>query len=141
MHNGAFRLRLDLSLFIDAIQQILGTDVGGHNQDRILEIDSFAGRIRDTSIIQNLQQDVKYIRVRFLNLIEEDNGIRFAPYCLGQLTALVISDISWRRSDQTGNGMFLHVFTHIDTNHVVLIVKQCLRQRFCKLCLADTGRT
>ena len=68
------------------IQQILGTDVGGHNQDRILEIDSFAGRIRDTSIIQNLQQDVKYIRVRFLNLIEEDNGIRFAPYCLGQLT-------------------------------------------------------
>ena len=83
---------------------------------------------------------VEVIRLlRCLNLAIYKMCIRDS--CLGQLTALVISDISWRRSDQTGNGMFLHVFTHIDTNHVVLIVKQCLRQRFCKLCLADTGRT
>ena len=37
--------------------------------------------------------------------------------------------------------MLLHILTHIDTDHIILIVKQGLGQRFRKLGLADTGRS
>ena len=76
-----------------------------------------------------------------LDLIKQNDTIRFSADCLCELTALIVSDISWRRSDQTGYGVFLHVFTHIDPDHVVLIIKQTCRKCLCKLCLADTGRS
>ena len=76
-----------------------------------------------------------------LDLIEEDNTVRFSADCLRQLTALIVSDISWRRSDQTGNGIFLHVFAHIDTDHVVLVIKQTGSKCLRKLSLADAGRS
>ena len=47
----------------------------------------------------------------------------------GQLAAFFIAHVSGRRADETGHGVFLHVFGHIDTHHVVLVVKQRLRQR------------
>ena len=37
--------------------------------------------------------------------------------------------------------MLLHVFAHIDTNHVALIIKEHLSQGLSQLGLADTGRT
>ena len=37
--------------------------------------------------------------------------------------------------------MLLHVFTHIDTHHIVLIVEQALRKSLCKLRLSDSGRS
>ena len=79
--------------------------------------------------------------MRLFNLVEQYNRIGFAAYRLGQLTALIVSDISGRRSDKTGDGVFLHVFGHIDTNHVVLVVKQAVCKSLCKLRLADTGGT
>ena len=79
--------------------------------------------------------------MRFLDLIEQNNRIWFSAHCLSQLAALLVAYISRRRSDQTGDGVFLHVFTHIDSNHVVLIIKQLFCQRFRKLCFTDTGRS
>ena len=141
VHNLGLCLRLDITVLVDAVKQVLGTDVGCQDDDRVLEVHGLAHGIRDTSVIENLKQDIEYIRVRFLDLIEEDNAVRFSADCLSQLTALIVSDISWRRSDQTGYGVLLHVFTHIDTNHVVLIVEQVRRKCLRKLGLADTGRS
>ena len=59
----------------------------------------------------------------------------------GQLTALFVSYVSGRRTDQTGDRIFLHVFAHIDTNHVVLVVKQCCCQALRQLRLTHTGRS
>ena len=75
------------------------------------------------------------------NLIEQHNRVGLAAYRLGQLTALIVSDISGRRSDKTGDGVFLHIFGHIDTNHVVFVIKQTIGKSLCKLRLADTGGT
>ena len=77
--------------------------------------------------------------MRLFNLIEQHDRIGLAAYRLGQLTALIVSDISGRRSDKTGDGVFLHVFGHIDTNHVVFVIKQAVCKSLCKLRLADTG--
>ena len=77
----------------------------------------------------------------FLDLIKQDNGIWFPAHCFGELTAFLIADISWRCSDETGDGIFLHIFTHIDTHHVVFVIKQAFGKGFGKLCLSNPGRT
>ena len=46
--------RLDTSIFPNAIQQIGRTDVGSHDQNRILEVNGTSLRIRDPAIIQYL---------------------------------------------------------------------------------------
>ena len=77
----------------------------------------------------------------FFDLIEKHNRVWFSTNSLGKLAAFIISDISRRRSDQTGHRVFLHILTHIDTHHIVLIIKQILCKCFCKLCLTYTGRS
>ena len=135
------RALADSAVRLDAVQQILGADVGCHNQDGVLKIHRPALRIRDTAVIQNLQQYVKHIRMRFFNLIKEHDAVRFSADCLCQLSAFIIADISRRSSDQPGDRILLHVLTHINTDHVVLIVEQLFRKCLCQLRFADAGGT
>ena len=76
-----------------------------------------------------------------LDLIEQYHAVRFSPDSFGQLTTFLISYISGRRSDQTRDRILLHVLTHIDTYHIILIVEQCCRQTLGQLRLTDTGRS
>ena len=141
VHDHILTFFPDVAVLVDALQQIGGTDVGRHDQNGILEVHRSALGVRDPAIIQHLQQHVEHVRVRFLNLIKEDNGVRFSPDSLCQLAAFLVSHISRRRSDQSGHGVFLHVLTHIDTHHILFIVEQAGCQRLGKLCFADTGRS
>ena len=61
--------------------------------------------------------------MRLFHLVQQDDAVGLAPHGLGQLTALVVAHVSRRRADQTADGELLHVFAHIDSNHVLLIVK------------------
>ena len=141
LHNQISRLLGNAAVILNTIQQILGSDVGGHDQNGVFEINSTTLGVGDTAIIEYLQQNVEYIRMCFLDLIEQNDRIWFSAHCLGQLSAFLVAYVSRRRSDQTGDGVLLHIFTHIDSNHVVLIVKQLFCKRFCKLCFTDTGRS
>ena len=76
-----------------------------------------------------------------LDLIEQYHAVRFSPDSFGQLTTFLISYISGRRSDQTRDRILLHVLTHIDTYHIILIVEQCCRQTLGQFRLTDTGRS
>ena len=78
--------------------------------------------------------------MRLFDLIEKHNTVGMAAHSLGQLTALLIADISRRRTDQTRYAEFLHILGHVDTDHVLFIVKQGLRQRLGQLGLADARR-
>ena len=77
----------------------------------------------------------------FLDLIKKYNTVWFTADCLSKLTALLISYISRRRSDQSGYRILLHVLTHINSDHILFIIKQILCQSFGKLCLTYTCRT
>ena len=122
-------------------KDLLRADIGRHDQDGVLEIHGPPLRIGDAAVIQYLQQYVEHIGVCFLDLVEEHDRVRFSADCLGQLTALFVADVSRRRSDQSGHGVFLHVLGHVDPDHVLLVVKKCLRQCFGQLGLTDTGGT
>src|SRR5699024_4170318 len=132
-------LFFNVSVFVDSLKKIGGTNIGSHNKDRVLEVHGSSLGIRDTSVVKHLQQYVEHIRMRLLDLIKKDNAVGFPAYRLCELSAFFISNISGRRSDQTGYGIFLHVFTHVDTDHILLVVKKCCRQSFCQFGLTYAG--
>ena len=95
-------------------------------------------RIGNMSVIEYLKQNVKYIRVRFLNLIKKKNTVWISAHLFTELSAFVITNISRRRSNQFGHTVFLHIFRHIHTDHCLFTAKHRFCQRFGKFCLTDT---
>ena len=116
---------------------LVGADVRGHDDDRVFEIDLAALAVGKLSILQNLKQDVKHVRMRLFNFIEQDDRIRFSAHLFGELAALVIADIARRRTDHARHTVLLHVFGHIDTHHGVLVAEERFGQRLAQLGLAD----
>ena len=140
-HNHISRFFTDIAVFINSLQQILGTNIGSKDDNGILKIYSTPLGISDTAIIQYLQQYIKYIWMCLFYFIKEDNAVRFTAYSFCQLATFIIANITWRRSDKTSHRMLLHVLTHINTHHIGLIIEQCLCQCLCKLCFTYTGRS
>jgi hypothetical protein len=63
--------------------------------------------VRQPPVVENLEQYMEYIRMRFLDLIEQHHRVRFSPHSLGQLPAFVVPDITRRRANQPRDGMLL----------------------------------
>ena len=74
------------------------------------------------------------------DLVKQDDRIGFPPDRLGQLPAFVIAHIPRRRTDETRDRMLLHVFRHIEPDHIGLIVKQKLGQRAGQFGFSHSGR-
>ena len=119
--------------------QLLLLEVGGHDEDGVLEVHRAALVVGQTAVVQHLQQDVEHVRMRLLDLVQQDHGVGLAPHGLGQLAALVVADVSRRRADQAADGVALLVLAHVDTGHHRLVVEEELRQRLGELGLAHAG--
>ena len=91
------------------------------------------------AVIQHLQQRVEDIRMRLLDLVEQHHGERLAAHLLGELAALLITDVSRRRTKETRCRILLGELGHIDANQRILIVEQELGQRLGQLGLAHAG--
>ena len=91
------------------------------------------------SVVEHLQEDVEHVRMRFLDLVEQHDLIGPAPHRLGQRSAFLVADIAWRRADEPGDRVLLHVFGHVDAHHRALIVEQEGCERLGELGLADAG--
>ncbi len=61
-------------------------------------------------------------------------------YTLGELSALLISHVSRRRSHKAAHREFFHIFTHVDSYKSVGRVKQIFRELLCQMGFSDTGR-
>ncbi|SIB74198.1 Protein of uncharacterised function (DUF3170) [Mycobacteroides abscessus subsp. abscessus] len=64
---------LDVKADIFIAFQRFCPDIGCHDQDCVAEVDCPAFRICQASILKNLKEDIEYIRMCFLNLIQKDN--------------------------------------------------------------------
>ena len=78
--------------------------------------------------------------MRLFDLIKQNHAVGAAAHRLCQLAALLIADVSGRRTDQTRHGELLHVLRHINPHQILLVVKQRLGQCLCKLRLANACR-
>src|SRR5260221_3496319 len=131
---------LDLVL-IHALEllQPARSDVTGHNDDRVLEINGAALPVRQATVIEHLQQDVEHFRCRFFDFVQEDNAVGPASHSLGQLAALLVAHVAGRRTDQTRDAVLLHVLRHVETNECPLIVEQKFGECPRQLGLPDAG--
>src|SRR5215211_3243236 len=119
----------------------LRPDVGGHDQDHVLEVHGAALRVRELPVFQYLQHDVEDVRVGLLDLVEENDAVGTTPHLLRELAALVVADVAGRRTDETRDRVALHVLGHVEPDHGVLVAEEVLGQSPRKLGLADPGRT
>ena len=59
--------------------------------------------ISQSTVIEHLQQDIKDIRVRLFDLIEQDHGVRPPSDTLCQVSAFFVAHVARRRTYQTRN--------------------------------------
>ena len=78
--------------------------------------------------------------MRFLDFIQQHHAIRLPAHLFAQLSAFLIPHIARRRADQSGYGELLHIFTHVDSHHIVLRIKKILCNALGKFRLSHTGR-
>ena len=69
-------------------------------------------------MVHHLQQHVEDVRVRLLDLVEQQYRVRLLGNGLGQQTALVKTDVARRRADQAAHGMALHVLRHVEADQL-----------------------
>ena len=119
--------------------QLLGADVAGHDDDRVAEVDPAALRIGQVAVLQDLEEDVEDLRVRLLDLVEQDHAVALAAHRLGQLAALVEADVAGRRADEPRHVVALHELAHVDLDERVLAAEHELGERPRQLGLADPG--
>ncbi len=133
-----------VELFGPALLEVALDDVGPEvrrgDDDGIAEIHHAPLAVGQPAVIEDLQQDVVDIRVRLLDLVEQDHRIGPTPHALGQLAAFVITDIARRCTDQTRDGVAFAIFRHVDADHRILVAIDGFGQRLGQFGLADAGR-
>src|SRR5262249_32548463 len=82
-HHRSPGLLGELPVARDAFEQIVRADVRGHNDHRVFKIDRPSLSIGHAPVIENLQQDIKDIVVRLLDLVEENDGVGLATHRFG----------------------------------------------------------
>src|SRR5213075_2322284 len=94
----------------------------------VAEIDGTALPIGQAAVLENLQKHVEYVRMRFLNFIKQNHGIRMPPDLLGELPAFFIPHIAWGSADEPRDAVLLHVFGHVDADHQLFVIEQKFRE-------------
>mmetsp|Transcript_7605 Transcript_7605/g.19920 ORF Transcript_7605/g.19920 Transcript_7605/m.19920 type:complete len:592 (-) Transcript_7605:365-2140(-) len=79
------------------------------------------------AILEHLQQKVEDVGMRLLHLVEEDEAVRVLANHLSEQATLVVPDVAWRRTNQLGNAVPLHVLAHVEANEVGLCAGVSLR--------------
>ena len=81
-------------------RQVAAAQIRGHDDQRVREVDDVAVVVRQPTVLEDLKQQIVDVGVGLLDLVEEDDGERLAPHLLGQLAALLISDVAGRRAHE-----------------------------------------
>ena len=78
----------------------LRSQVAGEHEDRVAEVDRAPLAVGETPVVEHLQQDVEDVGVGLLHLVEQDDRVGATPHGLGELAALLVTDVSRGRTDQ-----------------------------------------
>ena len=122
------------------IDEVLRADVRRQHDQRVLEVDRAALAVRQAAIVQNLQQHVEDVRMRLLDLIEQDDLIRPPANGFRQRATFLVANVARRRADQTSDRVLLHVFRHVDAHQRRVVVEEIAGESLRQLRLADARR-
>ena len=147
LRNSGVNIRLIASVsspsrFVPAeadrrLGQVGRARIGGHDQDDVAEVDLLAVVVGQLAVVHHLQQDVEQVRMRLLDLVEQQHAVRMLVDAVGQQAALVEADIAGRRADQPRDRVALHVFRHVEAQQ---LDAERRGELLGDLGLADAGR-
>ena len=120
-------------------RDVARAQVGGHDDDRVLEVDHAALTVGQATLFEDLQERVEDVGVRLLDLVEQHHAERLAAHLLGELAALFEADEARRGTEQARDGVLLAELRHVERDERGLVVEQELRERLGELGLSDTG--
>ena len=123
------------------VLQLSCSGIRCHDNHRVAEIHQSSVTIRHASLVQYLQQQVEHVRVGFLNLVEQHNRVGVAAHTLSQLSALAVTHVSWRRTNQSRGVKALGIFAHVDTYQRIAAAKHKFGQLLGQISLTYTRRT
>ena len=90
------------------------TGIRSHDQGDMPEVRFTPLVIREGGVIHDLQQDVEDVLVGLFDLSEEQHGVGMLADLFDQDSSLIVSDVAGRSTDQSRNGVLLHVFAHVE---------------------------
>ena len=96
--------------------------------------------VREAAVVQHLQEQVEDVRMRLLDLVQENDRELLAPHGLRELAAVLEADVAGGRADEARDGELLHVLRHVEPHHRVLVVEELLREGLGELGLSDARR-
>mmetsp|Transcript_67005 Transcript_67005/g.216608 ORF Transcript_67005/g.216608 Transcript_67005/m.216608 type:complete len:549 (+) Transcript_67005:866-2512(+) len=76
--------------------------------------------------------------MRLLDLVEQHQAVGSSPDRVRELALLVVADVAWWAADELGDSVFLHVLTHVQANHGLLLAEVGGREGLAQLGLAHT---
>ena len=120
---------------------ILRPDVGGHDDHGVPEIHRAPLSVREPAVVEHLEQNVENIGVGLFHLVQQYDLVGPAPYRFRQLSTFFVTHVAWRRPDEPGDRMPLHVLGHVETHHGPLVVEEKLSQSPGQFCLSYAGGT
>ena len=92
--------RIDLAGLPGHLHDLVRAEVAGHHDHGVLEVHRAALAVGQAAVVEHLQQHVEHVRVRLLDLVEQQHAVGLAAHRLGQVAALVVADVARRRADQ-----------------------------------------
>src|SRR5262245_27369937 len=128
-------------LFTNILFRHSDANIRSHNDDRVFEVHRAALSIRETPVVEGLQHNIPHIRMSFFDLIQKYHAVGPTSDALGQISALLIADMSWRCADQSRHGMLVHVFRHVDSDHCSRIIEKKLGESTRSFGLSHTCGT
>mmetsp|Transcript_68577 Transcript_68577/g.192209 ORF Transcript_68577/g.192209 Transcript_68577/m.192209 type:complete len:370 (-) Transcript_68577:469-1578(-) len=115
--------------------------VRGHDEDGVAAVHQAPLGVRDAPVVQDLQEHVQHVRVRLLELVEEDDGVGVPTQALRELPPLLVADVARRSADEPRHGVLLHVLGHVEAQHLRLAVEELLGQGLGHLRLPHARRS
>ena len=111
--------------------------VGGHHQYHVTEVRFASVVIGQRTVVHHLQQNIEHVRVRFLDFVQQQHRMWMLDDRISQQTALIKTNVSRRRTNQTADGMAFHILGHIKAQK---LNAQSFRKLYRHLCFPDPGR-
>jgi len=117
-HNKRSSFILDRGTLLKVVE-VSCSQIGGHDDNCIPYVNNPALPICESAVIQDLQEEGDEFPGGFLYLINQNDGIWLATDVLRELPALIITDITGRRSNQSRDRMLFRILRSINTDHSI----------------------
>ena len=88
--------------------------IGGHENQRVLTTNRVTLGVGDSTFIQHLQKNIKYLWITFFYLIKQNHRIGFFAQKLSELRRFVRTNITSWCPQKSANIVSLSEFTHVD---------------------------